>query len=103
MSTAPIRMLVVCGSGVATSTVVAERVKALAADQGWDLQVSLCRATDVTATAGTFNPDLVVATTAISADLGVPTIKAMSLVTGIGEDQTIAEIDETLRGLAEPG
>lgn len=86
------RVLLVCGSGVATSTVVNERVKALAAERGWHLVTSLCRVTDVRQNVSTFGPDLVLATTAVPDDLGVPTIPAMALLTGIGEEAVLEQI-----------
>ncbi len=99
MSNRETRVLLVCGSGVATSTVVSERVKELAAERGWSLTTSLCRATDVRQTVSTFAPDLVLATTPVPADLGVPTIPAMALLTGIGEDAVVEQITSAIAGL----
>lgn len=93
------RILIVCGSGVATSTVVSERVKELAAERGWPISTSLCRATDVRQTVSTFSPDLVLATTPVPDDLGVPTIPAIALLTGIGEDAVIEQIAEAIAAL----
>lgn len=95
------RVLVVCGSGVATSTVVSEKVKELAAARGWRLNTSLCRATDVRQNVSTFKPDLVLATTQVPGDLGVPTIAAMALLTGIGEDAVIEQVDSVVGSLSD--
>ncbi|MFV0430230.1 MAG: PTS sugar transporter subunit IIB [Arachnia sp.] len=90
------KILIVCGSGVATSTVVSEKVKEHAKSHGWDVEVSLCRATDVRQTVGTFNPRVVLATTAVPDDLGVPAIPAVGLLTGIGQDAIFAELGEVI-------
>lgn len=100
MATNVVRILIACGSGVATSTVAAERVKEIARDVGVDVQTSLCRATDVRATIGTYQPDLVVATTAMPSGIDVPVIPAMGLVTGIGEDGVVDRIAVALKEIS---
>lgn len=93
-----VKVLVVCGTGVATSTVVASRVRdhlstrpdAARFDVGQGKVADLLGGGDA---------DLVVATTAVPAAVTTPVVPAVPLLTGIGADGVYAQIDAVIDAL----
>jgi mannitol/fructose-specific phosphotransferase system IIA component (Ntr-type)/galactitol-specific phosphotransferase system IIB component len=91
----PKRVLVSCGTAIATSTVVAKAIEEGLAARGISVITRQCKAAEVPALAKDF--DLVVTTTPVPADLGVPVIETLAFLTGIGKDETLDKIAEILR------
>ena len=84
------RILVVCGAGVATSTVAAKKIEEKLAERGVQVQVTQAKATEVPFKIK--DCDLVVTTTLLG-DLGeVPVVQTVSFLTGIGIDSDIDRI-----------
>jgi len=90
------RILVVCGAGVATSTVVAKKLEEKLQEKGIDVETRQCKAAEVEGMLD--NVDLIVSTTPVPDDIKVPAIKTLAFLTGIGEDEAIKEITKKLRG-----
>jgi PTS system galactitol-specific IIB component len=91
----PKRVLVACGTAIATSTVVAKAIEEGLAARGIQVITRQCKAAEVTALAKDF--DLVVTTTPVPTDLGIPVIQTLAFLTGIGKDQVLDQIAEILR------
>jgi len=89
------RVLIICGTGVATSTVVAAKVRDHCAAAGIDVQVSQGKVMDLLS--GTHDVDLVVATTQVPDTVTVPVVAGLPFLTGIGEEAALAEIEGHLR------
>jgi PTS system galactitol-specific IIB component len=88
------RVLVICGTGVATSTVVAEKVREHCASHGIAATVSQGKVMDVLGGAG--DVDLIVATTQIPDKVTVPVVSGLPFLTGIGMDGALAAITDHL-------
>ncbi len=93
--TQPKRILVACGTAIATSTVVAKAIEEGLAARGIPVITRQCKAAEVPALAKDF--DLVVTTTPVPQDLGIPVIQTLAFLTGIGKDQVLNQIAEILR------
>lgn len=93
--TQPKRILVACGTAIATSTVVAKAIEEGLAARGIPVITRQCKAAEVPALAKDF--DLVVTTTPVPQDLGIPVIQTLAFLTGIGKDQVLDQIAEILR------
>jgi len=91
----PKRVLVACGTAIATSTVVAKAIEEGLAARGIPVITRQCKASEVPALAKDF--DLVVTTTPVPQDLGIPVIQTLAFLTGIGKDQVLDQIAEILR------
>ena len=89
------KILVICGTGIATSTVVATKIREyLNRDpnlQGTQIVqgkvMDILRGTDA---------DLIVATTQVPDTVKVPVINAVALLTGIGAEAVLTKIKNSL-------
>ena len=83
------RILVACGNGIATSTVVATKIREKCEDNG--IPVTQCKLLEGESKAGDF--DLLVTTGKFTGgNVNIPVVGAISLLTGINEDATLDEI-----------
>ncbi len=88
------RVLIICGTGIATSTVVATKVREHLEGAGVAATVSQGKVMDLLS--GEVDADLIVATTDVPASVKVPVVAALPLLIGIGEEQVFQEIDNHL-------
>jgi PTS system galactitol-specific IIB component len=88
------KILVVCGAGVATSTVTMKKIEEKLAERGIAVQVDQCKATEVAFKAERY--DLIVSTTILGEVGDVPVIRTVAFLTGVGIDQEIDRIAEAL-------
>ncbi len=87
-------ILIACGTAIATSTVVAKAVEESLAKRGIEVITRQCKAAEVSSLAS--NADLIVTTTPVPSDIGIPVIKTLAFITGIGKEQAIEEIIKKL-------
>jgi PTS system galactitol-specific IIB component len=76
------RILVACGTAIATSTVVAKKLEEELKKRGIDAKIDQCKASEVGARAERY--DLVVSTTEVDDAKGKPLVRTLSFLTGIG-------------------
>lgn len=88
------RILVICGTGVATSTVVASKVRDYCASKGIDVTVSQGKVTDLLG--GHAVADLIVATTEVPSTVTIPIVAGLPFLTGIGMDTALQQINDHL-------
>ena len=84
------RILVICGTGVATSTVVVQKIRSFCADNGFDATISQGAVADLLS--GRVNADFIVATTQVPSSVTVPVIHGLPFLTGIGVDAVHQQI-----------
>ncbi len=88
-------ILVACGTGIATSTVVAKNIEEYLKERGIQVNTRQCKATEVRSLAA--DADLIVTTTPLPKDLGKPVIQTLAFLTGIGKEAVLRQIEETLK------
>ena len=88
------KVIVACGGAVATSTVAANAVVDLAKENGIDVEISQVSISEI---ASNLPADLIVTTSKVKRDFGVPLITGMPFISGIGVDKTKAKILEVLK------
>lgn len=93
--TVPKRILVACGTGIATSTVVAKAIEEALKERGIDVITRQCKATEVRSLVD--QADLIVTTTQLPSNLGVPIIHTLAFLTGIGKEDAIEQIVKALQ------
>lgn len=84
------KILIICGTGVATSTVVAAKVREHLATRGIEARVEQGKVMDLVGRDA--EADLVVATTDVPSTVTVPVVRAVALLTGVGQDAVLEEI-----------
>jgi galactitol PTS system EIIB component len=89
------KVLVICGTGVATSTVVAVKIQEHCASQG--IQISVTQGKVMDLVRGIEGYDLIVATTPIPESVKIPVIQGISFLTGMGVERTLEEIVAALK------
>lgn len=94
--TGPKRILVACGTAIATSTVVANAIEEALKERGIDVVTRQCKAAEIKSLVS--YADLVVTTTPVPSDLGIPVIQTLAFLTGIGKEETIEQIIKALQG-----
>ncbi|WP_313578235.1 PTS galactitol transporter subunit IIB [Lacrimispora sp.] len=89
------KILIACGSGIATSTVIANRVKNLCESNSFQVKVSQVKVVEVEKLAKEY--DLIVASTRIPAGIETPYVFAISYLTGVRQEATDQEIITKLK------
>ena len=84
------KILVICGTGVATSTMVATTIKDHCAAQGIAVTVTQGKVMDLLS--GDPDVDVIVATTSVPDSITVPVVAGLPFLTGIGADAALAEV-----------
>ncbi|MDY4040918.1 MAG: PTS sugar transporter subunit IIB [Collinsella sp.] len=90
------KVLFVCATGIATSTVVEEKVIEYCREQGIDFDFDQRNTASIQQIGNDF--DLIVATTQVPYELDVPVINALPILTGFGDKEVLEQIAGILRG-----
>ncbi|WP_394237694.1 PTS sugar transporter subunit IIB [Niallia oryzisoli] len=88
-------VLVACGAGIATSTVVCNRVENLIKDNKVDATVIQCKIAEVASRQE--SADLIVSTTILPTTYKIPALIATSYITGIGMEALDKKILDHLK------
>lgn len=89
------RILVACGTAIATSTHVAARLKEICRQHGIEAEIIQARVQEIPAYADSV--DLIVATTQVAAPGKVPVVSGIPFLTGIGEEGVQNQILDILQ------
>jgi PTS system galactitol-specific IIB component len=89
------RILVACGTAIATSTVVARKLEEELSSRGIGVTITQCKATEVPSKLA--GHDLVVTTTQVGDTGDIPVLYTVSFLTGVGLDKDIEKIVEYLK------
>ncbi len=90
----PKRILVACGTAIATSTVVAKSIEEEMYKRGIKVVTRQCKASEVKGLCEGY--DLIVTTTPLPKDLPVPMIQTLAFLTGIGKEDVLNQIQKAL-------
>jgi len=88
------RILVACGTAIATSTVVANKINEMLTARGIDVTIDQCKAAEAPSKAANF--DLIVTTTPVGKVGDTPVIRTISFLSGVGMEKDIELIIEKL-------
>ena len=88
------RILVACGSVLRTSKLVAKEVETALKQRGLDVTTQPCRASEVARLVD--GTDLILTTSPISGNIGIPIIQTLAFLTDIGKESAIQQIVKTL-------
>lgn len=85
-----VKILVACGSGVATSTVAMEAARNIVAEAGINAKLYKCTLGEIEGKQD--EVDLILVTTNYKEPLKKPCISVFSLITGVNKEKTAADI-----------
>ena len=88
------KIMVACGTGIATSTVVVNNLGNLLKEKGINVDIQQCKVSELPYK--TDKVDLIVTTTAYTSKNNIPVVVAVSFLTGIGVDKDLEKIIEIL-------
>lgn len=88
------KVVVACGTAIATSTHVSMKLKELLEERGLQVHTIQCRVPEVPALAP--DADLVVATAQVPYDINIPVVDGIPFLTGIGIKEVVDKIETIL-------
>ncbi|MEZ5087553.1 MAG: PTS sugar transporter subunit IIB [Tessaracoccus sp.] len=94
-----VKILIACGSGIATSTVAQEKVKEILKDAGIPATITKGTVGQVPALADSV--DIIMLTTRYPKPLDKPVIQVFGLISGINEDKVAKEIVDTCNAILQ--
>jgi PTS system galactitol-specific IIB component len=89
-------VIVSCGTGIATSTVVAKSIEEACKAARIPVVTKQCKAAEIQVLIDQ-GADLIVTTTQMRFDPGIPVIRGLAFLTGIGKDKILEQILGILR------
>jgi PTS system galactitol-specific IIB component len=89
-------VVTVCGSGVVTSSMIALKIKEQLRERGWDATMLEASPVSLNSVITGKNVDVIVCASPVTEDVGIPKVKGMGMVTGMGEEKVMDAICEVL-------
>lgn len=89
------KVIVACAGAVATSTIAANEIQKLCQEQGIAIEICQIRIAEIESHLP--GACLIVTTTKLKRDYGVPYVAGMAFISGIGVEQTKRQILEILQ------
>lgn len=94
-----LNILVACGAGIATSTVVLKKLEELFERN--NIPVNFIQIKIAEASSRQDSADMLISTTMFPTQYNIPAIQAMAFLTGIGVDKLEEKIIETAKSIGE--
>lgn len=86
------KILVACGTAMATSTVVAKKIEKICKEQEIECMLVQCKATEALSKSKTWQPDVIVSTIDLAEITEIPVINGQPFLTGVELDETVEEL-----------
>lgn len=94
-----LKVLIACGSGIATSTVAQEKIKEILKEAGIPAQITKGTIGQIPSLAS--DVDVVMTTTRYPKPLDKPIVQVFGLISGINEDQVAQEVVDACRAVLD--
>jgi PTS system galactitol-specific IIB component len=91
------RILLLCGTGIATSTAVRGKLDQVLREHGLVQSVELRQGKIADVLRGSVDADLIVATAQVPSNVTVPVINGVPLLTGIGAESVLEQVVAAVR------
>ncbi len=86
------KVLIACGTGIATSTAVREKVEEALKERGYIVNMKQCKIAELNSQIKALDPDVVITTGPVEGSYEAPLITGVNFLTGIGTEEKIKEI-----------
>ena len=90
------KVIVSCGTGIATASAAAEALKSHLEPMGINLDITKCRIQDALIMIKNGNYDLLVSTAGVPEEVRIPSVSGVPLLTGMGVEELIDQIIDIL-------
>lgn len=90
-----VKILIACGSGIATSTVAQEKVKKILAEASIPARITKGTVSQIQSLANSV--DVVMVTTKYPGTIDKPVVQVFGLISGINEDKVAQQVVDTCR------
>lgn len=91
------KLLIMCGTGIATSTVVTNKIKSWLEEKGLTQEVKIYQSKVADEVNRIDEYDIVVSTTVVPASIQDKVIMGLPLLTGVGQEAMYQQIEEKIR------
>ncbi|MFZ4451687.1 PTS sugar transporter subunit IIB [Salibacterium aidingense] len=88
------KVIVACGGGIATSTVIADKVRTILENAGIEYRLTQRTLSELTYEVS--DVDLIVTSMKVDTGFGVPNVSGAAFLTGIGEEEATQQIIDAL-------
>lgn len=95
------KVIVSCGTGIATASAAAETLKSYLEPMGIKLDITKCKIQDALIMIKNGSYDLLVSTAGVPEEVNIPHVSGVPLLTGIGTEELINQIIEILNKKVE--
>lgn len=92
-----VHVLTICGSGVVTSSMIANKITEMLGDEGYDVSATEANPTEIENYLMRTKYDFIAYSTPVGNTHGVPAINAMGVVTGMGDEEFLQEALKVLK------
>lgn len=89
------KVIVACGGAVATSTIAANKIMELCKKNGIDVEICQIRISEIES--NLTGASLICTTSNVKRDFGIPLVKGMPFISGIGVEKTEKAILDVLK------
>lgn len=84
------RVIVACAGAVATSSLIADRLQRFCRENGIEIEIIQCRLSEIAS--NLYGIDLIVPSSRVKRDYGVPMVFGMPFISGLGIEETKEEV-----------
>lgn len=98
-----IKVLVVCATALATSTMAAVKIEEEFKRRGIPVRTEKGRIMDMMPMIEQTKPDIVIATAVVRQDIGIPLFNGVPLLSGIGLDELYTDIFKSVDAILKGG
>jgi len=91
------KLLIMCGTGVATSTVVTNKVKEWLGQKGYENDVQLYQSKVADEMNRIDDYDIIISTTVVPDSIKSKVINGLPLLTGMGKDEMFQEVEKQIK------
>ncbi len=84
------KILVACGTGMATSTMISEKIKGILEEKGIDCVINQCILSEIASNAS--NVDLIVTSMRVDEEYNAPVLLGTAFLTGINEEEAVEKL-----------
>lgn len=96
-----VNVLTICGSGVVTSSMIANKIKDMLTEEGYKVSVTEANPSEIENYVMRHKYDFIAYASPVRDTFGVPAINGMGLVTGLGDEEFLEEALKVLRNEKE--